>query len=92
MISIIDKFLINESIFHWARNSITNILGKRQLNRLGRGQLTSDDKIENSEKIELQQAINWFAEPQAQIAIDEQQLIDIVKQTRLEIYEMEQAN
>jgi len=52
MISIIDKFLINESIFHWARNSITNILGKRQLNRLGRGQLTSDDKIENSEKIQ----------------------------------------
>ncbi len=48
--------------------------------------------IDNSEKIELQQALNWFAEPQAQIAIDEQQLIDIVKQTRLEIYEMEQAN
>lgn len=52
MIPIADKFLINEGIFSWAKTSISNLLGKRAFNKPVKTQLTANDKIENSEKLQ----------------------------------------
>jgi len=52
MIPVADKFLIHEGVFNWARNSISNLLGRRALNKQVRPQLTANDKIENSDRIQ----------------------------------------
>ena len=47
MIPIANRFLINEEISHWSKNSISNVLGQRQLNKTGRPDPTATEKVEN---------------------------------------------
>lgn len=52
MIPIGYKLLINEGFLDWAKNSISNVLGKRMLNKPLRSQITSNEKIQNTEAIQ----------------------------------------
>lgn len=53
MVPISDKFVIvDEGLYDWAKNSISHLLGKRSLNRIGRGILTPEEKIENTGNIQ----------------------------------------
>jgi len=51
MIPISDKFIINEGFLDWMKNSISNILGRRMLNKPLKSQITSNEKIQNTEQI-----------------------------------------
>ena len=45
MISLADKFLIDEGFFSWTRNSISNVLGRRQLNKTAGRPETATEKV-----------------------------------------------
>ncbi len=50
MLSISNEFFISEGLFNWAKSSISNLLGRRPLNKIIRSQLTPVDKIVSSER------------------------------------------
>jgi hypothetical protein len=45
--------------------------------------------IDNSEEIELEMAIDWFSKQHEKADIDEETILNIVKEVRQEIYEKE---
>ncbi len=67
MISIRDKFLINEGILSWMRNSISNVLGRRQMNKLGKPNETAAEEIAKirvvQNKIPKPKAVNLGMKP-----------------------------
>jgi len=45
MIPVAKLFLLDEGILDWMKNSISNVLGRRQLNKAARPAVTATEKV-----------------------------------------------